>query len=78
MEKPVIAQKSPYIKALEPGKYAWCTCGLSQNQPFCDSSHRGTEFRSLKFEIAEVSTVKLCGCKMTSTPPFCNGHHKSL
>lgn len=75
---PVAAQKSPYEVTLQPGKYAWCTCGLSQKQPFCDASHKGTEFKSLKFEITEETTVYLCGCKQTANAPFCNGAHNSL
>jgi CDGSH-type Zn-finger protein len=78
MDLPVIAQKSPYKVTLQPGKYAWCTCGLSQKQPFCDSAHKGTEFKSLKFEVEEETTFYLCGCKQTGTAPFCNGTHNSL
>ena len=21
-------------------RYSWCSCGLSQNQPFCDGTHK--------------------------------------
>lgn len=35
-----IPQKGPYILEMEPGKYAWCTCGRSATQPFCDGSHK--------------------------------------
>jgi len=32
MDKPVIAQKSPYAVEVEAGKtYFWCACGLSKN-----------------------------------------------
>ena len=24
---------------VEEKKYAWCVCGLSKKQPFCDGSH---------------------------------------
>ena len=24
--------------------YYWCSCGKSSKQPFCDGSHKGTEF----------------------------------
>ena len=24
--------------------YYWCTCGMSNKQPFCDKSHAGTSF----------------------------------
>ena len=42
---PLIAQKGPYMVAVEAGKsYWWCACGRSQRQPFCDGSHKGTNF----------------------------------
>jgi len=74
----VIAQKAPYAVALKPGDYFWCACGRSKNQPFCDSSHKGTGFTPTKFTVTEEKTVYLCGCKQTTTAPFCNGTHKKL
>ena len=74
----VIAQKSPYAVNLKSGDYFWCACGRSKNQPFCDSSHKGTGFTPTKFTMTEEKTVYLCGCKHTATAPFCNGTHKSL
>ncbi|MDD8051669.1 MAG: CDGSH iron-sulfur domain-containing protein, partial [Verrucomicrobiota bacterium] len=35
-----IAQKAPFVKEMKPGTYAWCACGHSQGQPFCDGSHK--------------------------------------
>ncbi len=41
----VIAQKGPYAVQVEAGKsYWWCACGKSATQPFCDGSHKGSEF----------------------------------
>ena len=37
-----IPQKAPYVVAEEPGKKAWCICGRSDAQPYCDGSHAGT------------------------------------
>jgi CDGSH-type Zn-finger protein len=78
MSEPHIAQKKPYAVELEPGDYWWCACGLSKNQPFCDGSHKETEFQPLKFSITEKGTYYLCGCKRTGNPPFCDGTHKDL
>lgn len=37
LKLPVVAQAGPYKVTLEEGKrYSWCTCGLSEKQPFCD------------------------------------------
>jgi len=53
--------------------YFWCSCGLSAKQPFCDSSHVGTNFKPLKFSLDEkASTMHLCGCKLSSNAPFCD------
>lgn len=78
MAEPEIAQKSPYGEELEAGNYFWCACGKSAKQPFCDGSHKGSEFTPLKVELAESKKVFLCGCKMTKNPPYCDGTHNSL
>ncbi|RIJ48431.1 CDGSH iron-sulfur domain-containing protein [Maribellus luteus] len=78
MQKPVIAQKAPKMLTLEPGTYYWCACGKSQNQPFCDGSHRVTEFKPLAFTIEEKKDVWLCQCKHSSNKPYCDGTHRTL
>ena len=33
---------------VEEGKsYFWCSCGKSSKQPFCDGSHKGSEFNPI-------------------------------
>jgi CDGSH iron-sulfur domain-containing protein 3 len=78
MMEPVIAQKAPYGKELKAGDYWWCSCGQSKNQPFCDGTHKGSEFTPVKFTLTEDKQVWLCGCKQTATKPFCDGAHKKL
>ena len=78
MEKPKIAQRAPYVLDLEPGTYYWCSCGKSNNQPFCDGSHKGSEFTPEKVEIEEKKKVALCGCKHSKNGAFCDGSHAIL
>jgi CDGSH-type Zn-finger protein len=71
--------KSPYQVELSSGsKYFWCSCGLSQAQPFCDGSHKGSDKKTLPFEVDVPKTAWLCGCKMTNSPPYCDGSHNQL
>ncbi|MDE2090227.1 MAG: CDGSH iron-sulfur domain-containing protein [Gammaproteobacteria bacterium] len=78
MAEPVIAQKSPYALELEPGTYWWCACGKSRTQPFCDGSHKGSEFSPLELVLTEKTKVWLCGCKHSGKRPYCDGTHKKL
>jgi CDGSH-type Zn-finger protein len=78
MSEPRIADRKPAVLELEPGKYFWCACGQSENQPFCDGSHKGTAFRPEIVEIEEARRVALCQCKRTGDKPFCDGTHGSI
>ena len=79
MSEPVIAQKSPYPVQVEAEKtYHWCACGRSAKQPFCDGSHKGTEFTPVKYEAKESKTVYFCGCKHSANKPLCDGTHSRL
>lgn len=78
MDKPKIPQKMPYVQNMEPGKYYWCACGQSNNQPFCDGSHQGTEFVPKEVEITEAKKVTWCGCKHSANSAFCDGTHTKL
>jgi CDGSH-type Zn-finger protein len=78
MDQPHIAQKFPYVQDAAPGTYAWCACGNSKNQPFCDGSHKGTGFSPKRVDITETKKIAWCGCKHSATAPFCDGAHKRL
>ncbi len=78
MNEPKIAQKTPFVENIEPGNYAWCACGLSSKQPYCDGSHQGTDFSPVVEKIDEAKTVAWCGCKNSSNKPFCDGSHSKL
>jgi len=78
-EKVHIAGRSPAAIELEPGKkYAFCVCGRSQEQPFCDGSHKGTSFKPHLFTVEGSETQWLCMCKHTRNVPYCDGTHKTL
>lgn len=79
MKTPIIAQKSPYAVNVEAGKtYAWCACGGSKNQPFCDGSHKGTTFTPTMHKADQTGTVYFCGCKHSKNGALCDGTHKTL
>jgi CDGSH-type Zn-finger protein len=79
MTKGKIAQSSPVAIDVEAGKnYFWCTCGLSSRQPFCDGSHKDTEFKPMKWTAQEDGKKFFCACKQTENAPFCDGAHKKL
>jgi len=88
---PRVAKAEPVCVKVEQGKiYAWCTCGLSEKQPFCDGAHKKIEcalndegetvmpYRSQRVEFEKEEEVWLCMCKQTKNPPYCDGSHKHL
>lgn len=77
MDLPKRAGNGPISVTLEEGKnYAWCTCGLSENQPLCDGKHKGTGMSPNVFTAEVTGVKKLCACKVTGNGPFCDGSHK--
>jgi len=76
MSTPTRASDKPYAVEVESGKnYSWCACGLSKKQPFCDGSHKGTDFSPVKYSATESKKVFFCGCKATAAQPLCDGSH---
>lgn len=78
MQEPKCPKKGPYALELTAGSYWWCACGRSKNQPFCDGSHQGTDFKPLELELTLTQKVWLCGCKRSDDKPLCDGAHKRL
>jgi CDGSH-type Zn-finger protein len=78
MDKPICPQKSPYVLKGEKKKYAWCSCGKSAKQPFCDGSHKGTDFSPIIVDNLKESNIAWCGCKCSANTPYCDGAHSKL
>lgn len=79
MSQPDIPQKAPYAVDVEAGKkYFWCACGRSKSQPFCDGSHKGTDFTPVEYKAEKSEQVWFCGCKHTANRPLCDGTHQKL
>ncbi len=79
MSDPVIAQKEPIAVEVQEGKsYWWCACGKSQKQPFCDGSHKGTDFVPTEYKAEKGGKVFFCGCKHSGKQPLCDGSHANL
>ena len=78
-DKPIIADNNPAKVELNKGdKYAFCTCGRSKKQPFCDGSHAGTSFTPKRFTAEKTGSASLCVCKHSGKLPFCDGTHRKF
>ena len=75
---PKIVQRKPYVLDEKAGKKAFCNCGLSSKDPYCDGSHKGTVFSPEIIELTEDKKVAWCGCKRSKKGAFCDGTHKTL
>ena len=79
MEKAKVASTTPKMEQLEGGKiYAWCACGKSENQPWCNGAHADSEFTPNVFKAEKSKDAAICMCKQTKNPPYCDGSHMSL
>ena len=76
MTKPEKAGDAPIgVNVVEGKSYYWCTCGKSLKQPFCDGSHKGSEFGPLTWKADQSKKVFFCTCKATKDQPMCDGSH---
>jgi CDGSH-type Zn-finger protein len=79
LNEAIVAQKGPFAVELRAGRtYAWCACGRSARQPFCDGSHAPTGLVPIVFKAARDGTAYLCGCKTSQGRPYCDGSHDRL
>ena len=84
----LVAQRGAFAVELRAGKrYAWCACGRSSSQPFCDGSHKETGcdgshketgLVAVVFQAERDGTAYLCGCKTSQGRPFCDDSHNRL
>ncbi|MEZ9232928.1 glutamate synthase-related protein [Vibrio amylolyticus] len=79
MSNPIIADNKPIkVELNKDQEYYFCTCGRSKNQPYCDGSHSGTEFKPKSFVAESSGDAYLCKCKHSANLPFCDGSHKQF
>ena len=63
------------VEVKKDKSYYWCSCGKSLKQPFCDGSHKGSEFSPFIYVADETKKIFFCACKQTNNQPFCDGSH---
>jgi glutamate synthase domain-containing protein 2 len=79
MSKPIIANNIPVkVELTKDQDYYFCTCGRSKNQPYCDGSHAGSEFKPKSFKADATGDAYLCRCKHSANLPYCDGTHKNF
>jgi len=70
-------QNSPCIKEEKVGKIAWCACGETKNDPYCDGSHKNSAsgLKPIIVDISEDGVVAWCRCRQSKNKPYCDGSH---
>ena len=67
-----------FIDVIEGRTYAWCACGRSRNQPFCDGSHAGSGAGPVPYTARRSCRVVFCGYKSSKRAPICDGSHTGV
>lgn len=79
MENSKVAGKTPLLVDLVAEKNnAWCACGRSTNQPWCDGSHKETGISPVIFKATKNRKAAICMCKQTANAPYCDGSHAHI
>ena len=52
-------QQSSTTVTLDAGTHWICTCGGSNNFPYCDGGHKGTAFQPLALELETPKIVEI-------------------
>ena len=70
-------ENSPIIIDETPGIKNYCTCGESNNKPYCDGSHsaQATGKTPKEFIVDETRRLAICDCGKTGNSPMCDGTH---
>jgi CDGSH-type Zn-finger protein len=51
--------QAPVTVQLEAGTYYVCSCSQSKNYPYCDGSHKGSEFVPKPLKLEAPATVEI-------------------
>lgn len=72
-------QNKPLYVNETPGTKYYCTCGESENKPYCDGSHdrKNTGKSPAEVTLDRPRRVTICDCGLTQTSPVCDGAHKN-
>lgn len=72
-------QDHPFeVKVKAGDKKSFCLCGKTQSAPFCDGSHKGTEFGPERLSFDKDQTLWICGCGHSKNGIYCDGSHHNL